>query len=148
MKNYESPVIFDNEELAEGVYATGSGGSGIDCWETIRVVEDQKWDTKLYSNWSLYVKHSAGHISRVGEFTGTILGMDTGVYIEPGDPAVCKVVVSGNTYVVRRKNYADAEFSTDTVQIQLQLHSDHGNVQLGLPWPTDCSKELSPNNNW
>ena len=29
MKNYESPVIFDNEELAEGVYATGSGGSLI-----------------------------------------------------------------------------------------------------------------------
>lgn len=25
MKNYVSPVIFDNEELAEGVYATGSG---------------------------------------------------------------------------------------------------------------------------
>ena len=29
MKNYVSPVIFDNEELAEGVYATGSGS---DCW--------------------------------------------------------------------------------------------------------------------
>ncbi len=29
MKNYESPVILDNEELAEGVYATGSGGSLI-----------------------------------------------------------------------------------------------------------------------
>ncbi len=32
MKNYESPVIFDNEELAEGVYATGSGGLGSDCY--------------------------------------------------------------------------------------------------------------------
>lgn len=29
MKNYVSPVIFDNEELAEGVYATGSGA---DCY--------------------------------------------------------------------------------------------------------------------
>lgn len=32
MKNYESPVIFDNEELAEGVYATGSGGAGNGCY--------------------------------------------------------------------------------------------------------------------
>ena len=33
MKNYESPVIYDNEELAEGVYATGSGGGeATDCW--------------------------------------------------------------------------------------------------------------------
>ncbi|MCR5727723.1 MAG: hypothetical protein K6G24_09685 [Lachnospiraceae bacterium] len=32
MKNYESPVIFDNEELAEGIYATGSGGAGGNCY--------------------------------------------------------------------------------------------------------------------
>ena len=30
MNNYVSPVIFDNDELAEGVYATGSGAA--DCW--------------------------------------------------------------------------------------------------------------------
>ncbi|MBR5179706.1 MAG: hypothetical protein IKW90_13030 [Lachnospiraceae bacterium] len=29
MKNYVSPVILDNEELAEGVYASGSGDG---CW--------------------------------------------------------------------------------------------------------------------
>lgn len=34
MKNYEKPIVMINEELAEGVYATGSGNGSIDgCWK-------------------------------------------------------------------------------------------------------------------
>lgn len=43
MKNYVSPVIFDNEELAEGVYAGGSG-AGTGCY-TIRITEHQRPET-------------------------------------------------------------------------------------------------------
>ena len=39
MNKYVSPVIFDNDELAEGVYATGSGADP-DCWNiTVNKIE-------------------------------------------------------------------------------------------------------------
>ena len=41
MKGYESPIIYDNENLTEGIYATGSGEN--DCW-TINYSSPQSWN--------------------------------------------------------------------------------------------------------
>ena len=63
MKNYESPVIFDNEELAEGVYATGSGGAG-DCWTVTgkNFHQAQSIAPNAYT-FQLNMKHNADHAS-------------------------------------------------------------------------------------
>ena len=60
MKNYVSPVIFDNEELAEGVYATGSG-AGIGCYN-IKITEHQKPETGRGDfRFQVDAHHSADH---------------------------------------------------------------------------------------
>ena len=62
MKNYVSPVIFDNEELAEGVYATGSG-AGTGCY-TVTSYGHQKPDGGRYNNiFQVNGKHNANHIT-------------------------------------------------------------------------------------
>lgn len=77
MKNYVSPVIFDNEEMAEGVYATGSGS---DCWiytlRTLTPVTTNPGDN--YSEYEVKGEHQCvEHIS---------LWTTTKYSIMPGQP--------------------------------------------------------------
>ena len=87
MKNYESPVIYDNEELAEGVYATGSGGGVTPiCWIfTLTHKDDNSTTTNPGWNKSAYAlegKHlQVEHIS-LGTTVQFSITNDTVKYIE------------------------------------------------------------------
>ena len=76
MNNYVSPVIFDNEDLAEGVYATGSGlkpnGRDGTCW-TVGISNIQK-NAGDHSVTEIWAKHSTEvlHISNYVEIVGTL----------------------------------------------------------------------------
>ena len=93
MNNYVSPVIFDNDELAEGVYATGSGASGNGCW-TISLQYNKSDSTTTNPGWNkasyeLEAKH--GNVEHIS--LSTTINID----LFPGTPGekVDRVEVAG-----------------------------------------------------
>ena len=147
MKNYVSPVIFDNEELAEGVYATGSG-TGADCWTVTKC--DCVQNEKGYQVYELGMYHEGGHDSTVSEFRGVISGDVVGnnVRLSPEDTSIYSLKIEGNEYVISRTLHATMEYSVDRVTFKIFVNSDRGGVTLEMPHPTYCNKHLSPNNNY
>lgn len=64
MNNYVSPVIFDNDELAEGVYATNSGSSTGDGCYLVNAIEHQKpEDGRGDFRFQVNAVHNADHNS-------------------------------------------------------------------------------------
>ena len=150
MNNYVSPVIFDNDELTEGVYATGSGG-GADCWTVTKCQLVQDWEnSRTYAVYELGMYHDGGHDTTAGEFTGIITGNIEGnnVYITTENADNIAISLKGNQYVVTRTHHANMEFTKDEVTFKLFLHSKSGGVVLQEPMPTNCRKSMSPNGNY
>ena len=101
MKNYVSPVIFDNEELAEGVYATGSGTG---CWTVSENSHQSPEEGRLNWRFQLDARHVADHDSTAQEFVITFNIPVTFVDCREGD------CVSGNnteTLHVKRIHWAN-----------------------------------------
>ena len=133
MKNYVSPVIFDNDELAEGVYATGSGKT---CWE-IGINQSGCQDNAgsmdggatSYSVTEVWGKHTSDvyHISNGLTFEGELL-------IGPGQK-VTKVECQDNviftavyiegatTFTVKRTDHANAYTSGDNPSLKIKVFS-------------------------
>ena len=115
MKNYESPVILDNEELAEGVYATGSGGSSetsfISHTDWKRRDNTDTWDIKIdatyygtvstesvelvinFDTTVTYVSCSDGGSLESGD-TGTVLRIKCDTHFDQASTKTFKVVVT------------------------------------------------------
>lgn len=116
MRNYVSPVIFDNDELTEGVYASGSGTSET-CW-TIDYTVPQKWNGQA-KVFEIKCEHSK---SVWHESKGTV------IYLMFNSPVVSayaenstdyKVEVSGSIVKIERDLFADAFNSGDKVTFKL-----------------------------
>ena len=105
MKNYVSPVIFDNEELAEGVYATGSGAAG--CWTVTgkNFHQAQSIATNAYT-FQLDMVHHGDHASKQQDIH---LYFSANVTLDQSRTSTV-TYVSGdgtNEIVVRRINHAN-----------------------------------------
>ena len=113
MKNYESPVVLEYEDLAEGIYAA-SGASEIisedepECW-TINVTKDQP-DAGGYSTFRVEARHStaAQHISQKTVMTIVFTKTITSVEFEGFD-----VQVSGVTAILTREAHGNSYGSGD-----------------------------------
>lgn len=114
--DYVSPAIFDLDELAEGVYASGSGSAG-DCW-TLTYEVPQAWNGQ-----GKVFEMKASHTKRVAhESTGTVITL---FFDRPVLNAWCenstnfRVETSGTMVKITRELYADAFFSGDEVTFKL-----------------------------
>jgi hypothetical protein len=157
MNNYVSPVIFDNDELAEGVYASGSGAG--ECW-SMTYSEDQritpeKNPGEQYVTYRIKAVHSTGlmHISASTtifvNFTGTgIWGVEVdGVKANVGGGLVSgkngsngfDVSCTTTGAVIKRTMLADAYGSGDNFDILLRINDKAGDsVVTGISW--SCEK--------
>ena len=144
MKNYESPVIYDNEELAEGVYATGSGG-GEDgtCWSVFidpdpKMHQDYAGVENGNSKSVIQIKAlhstSVGHDSIGLTFEGDIQTFELGDTVSdvkaenPNDYTVSWT--KGSThFFCTRSLYGDAFHSGDTVTFKIIVYSSLGDVK-------------------
>ena len=120
MKSYESPIIYDNDELAEGIYATGSGGAG-DCW-TIDYTVPQAWNgtAKVFE---LKCKHSKSVYHNSHGTVITLVFDQPIVSAYPENSNDYKVEISGSTVKLERNLYADAFFSGDDVTFKLFVNT-------------------------
>ena len=146
MKNYVSPVIFDNDEFAEGVYATGSGSA--ECWtvtwtEKQRVDDNPGWN---YVEYEIKAIHSDNleHISDALECVFYISGDNVTRFNIEGNDVVAgtdykgdRYEVNGNSTIVtvKRIHLADAYKSGDVVTFKLGMYCDNGAMVLnGCMW--------------
>ena len=113
--DYVKPAIFDLEELAEPVYATGSGGG--DCW-TIDYTVTQPWNgqakvIEIKASHTRAVEHQSNGTVITLMFDRPILG----AYAE--NATDYKVETSGSIVKITRQLYANAFFSGDEVTFKL-----------------------------
>lgn len=89
MKNYESPVILDNEEMAEGVYATGSGGSSessfISHTDWKKRGNTDTWDIKIDATYYGTVSTESVELVINFDTTVTYVSCSDGGSLESGD---------------------------------------------------------------
>lgn len=117
MKTYEKPVVIENEDLAEGVFAA-SGGSSSDCWR-VTCTSDQDYVDGVHS-FRINAIHSASvvHISSNVTYTVTFNSPVTNANSENPD-FVCSY--SGNTVVISRPQHANAYNSGDNVNFMFKV---------------------------
>lgn len=156
MNDYVSPVVFDNEELAEGVYASGSGNA--DCW-VMTFRQRQRVDYNDGDNFVIY-EIEADHLTDVLHLSmGTIM---TVTYNAPDITSIrvenvyCnlgkvedgisydqkngfKVSCEANGATIKREYLADGYKSGDHFVIEIRINSPKGDaVMTGLSW--QCMK--------
>ena len=140
MKNYVSPVIFDNEELAEGVYATGSGEA--ECWTMTATYDHNSTSpTDPFVVYRLDGKHNTAvkHVSIVTSLTVVYMSTNVtglrvdGVWAPVGTTAQgesydgkasFKVTCTPSGATIERTMHANAELSGDTYNISFELYGD------------------------
>jgi len=111
MKEYVRPIVLENEDLAEGVYAASG-----DCW-SVSAKSVQEWNGSAHE-FEVSAVHSTGleHIS--GAFTVRLTFNDT-LTDAASDGGSCSC--SGNTVTVTRENHANAYGSGDRVTFKVRV---------------------------
>ena len=120
MKNYEQPIIYNNEELAEGIYATGSGGQN--CWSITYEIKQR--NTNPYDpfvNIRIKGEHYAQHSSSAAEIK---IIFDSPVRTGVFDSQIFDCNVTGNTVILRRNNHANGFGSVDNFDSNLRIVTD------------------------
>lgn len=111
MKNYVQPVVLENEELAEGIYAA-SGAGGSDCytvtWNIHQQPETGREDFRIQVN--------APHAATNGHHSGVQI-----------------LVISYNQSVTYKSSQGTLESGdgTNTLRIRYQYHNN-GTDNIGL----------------
>ncbi len=119
MKTYEKPVVIENEDLAEGVFAaSGDSGSSSDCW-TVTCDSSQAYvDGVHVFRIDAYHSTSVVHISSNVTYTIKFNSVVTNAYAENSD-FVCSY--SGDTVVISRSQHANAYNSGDHVNFMFKV---------------------------
>ncbi|MBR4341751.1 MAG: hypothetical protein IKP88_03400 [Lachnospiraceae bacterium] len=132
MKNYVSPVILDSDEMAEGVYATGSGNCYSVTISRHQIPQTGRGDFRFQVN----AHHDAGHNSSeqilVVKFTAPVeYSSSNGTYLSG----------SGTDTIRIRYNYWNnrtdniglgdvcviADVGTDINEVETYLECNHNN---------------------
>lgn len=115
---YKRPLILLNDDLAEGVYADGSGNtatSSTDCWDVGgKSVQDWNGSHNVFEMWSNH-HTDVEHITTEVTYTYTFSSPITDAYAEAG----FKTTVSGNTVTVVRDLHANGYKSGDRVTFKV-----------------------------
>lgn len=117
MNNYKQPMIYDNEELAEGVYATGSGMGN--CWQVTYEVKQR--NTNPYDpfvNIRIQGKHLAEHTSSALEIK---ILFDRPVSSAVFDYNGFECKASGYSVELKRINHANGYGSMDNFDSNLRI---------------------------
>ena len=112
---YEKPIIIDNEELAEGVYATGRGN----CWTVTYEIKQR--NTNPYDpfvNVRIKGQHLAQHTSSALEIKITF---DRAIRSAIFDFDGFDCTVSGCEVTLKRNNHANGFGSLDNFDSNLRI---------------------------
>lgn len=141
---YNKPVILTNDDMAEGVFAAGS--NGVDCWVFEEAPSTQSWNGS-HNVFELRLHHTAGHISDSVSMVVHMSGAVSDAYSNDNGASVTSI--SGSDIYVTRRNFGDAENSTDRVTFKLWVSSTDQAMTEALSVSgvtlTNCEKRTSVN---
>ena len=139
MKKYESPVILETEDLAEGIYAnSGANPSGPEepqCW-TVSVNKEQVVSHEKYANFRVTANHgNVQHISTAS--TVTIVFNQT---ITSANFESFGVSVNGCTVVLTREQHGNAYNCNDNYSSLLKVYCDDPDGLAVISATISCTK--------
>lgn len=135
---YIKPMIYDNEEIAEGVYATGSG-SDLNCWRISHSVSQRNVNEyDPFVNFRIKGEHIAQHCSKAVEI---VLMMNAPAKSAVFDFKGFECQVDGMTIRLKRINHANGFGSLDNFDTNLRVVTDAPAYIdiIGVNW--QCEKE-------
>jgi hypothetical protein len=126
MKKYEKPVLFETDEMAEGVYAASGGDIETNCW-TVDARSVQNWNGS-HNVFEVHCVHTntVQHISTETKVTLTFSGLVTDAYAE------FPSTYSGSTVEVTRTLHANGYGSGDNVTYKVWVKSTDEATTKGL----------------
>ena len=168
MKSYIKPEVLELEDIAEGIYADGSGADGNDggnnggnnggdsgndpdndpennpykCW-SVNVSRQEGDKGRLeYSQWTVHAFHdnSIWHISR-----GTIV---TITFSDPVTDARCQgfnATTSGSTVTLTRDNHGNSDQSGDEYTVLLEMFGPKTHTMTVVGSSIECIMERGVN---
>ena len=139
MKKYESPVILENEDLAEGIYAnSGANPSGPEepqCW-TVSVSKEQVVSQEKYANFRVRANHiGTVHISTASTVTIVFNLPITNAYFEGFG-----VSVNGCTVVLTREQHGNAYNCNDQYDTLLKVYCEDPDGLAVISSTISCTK--------
>ncbi|MCR5451387.1 MAG: hypothetical protein K6F00_02030 [Lachnospiraceae bacterium] len=114
MKNYESPIVLQNNDLAEGVFAA-SGSSK--CW-SIEVKKDQD-DAGGYCTFRVIARH--GNVQHIS--VKTVMHITFDKVVTSAEFEGFTADANGNEVILTRESHANAYGSGDNFNSLLKIHS-------------------------
>ena len=130
MKNYESPVVLQYEDMAEGVYAaSGQTEKEDECW-TVVIEKVQVIAHECIAKFRVKANHPGTvHISTKSTVTVVFSKPVESAYFDAGTTSV-----NGTTVVIERESHANAYGVADNYDSNLEIHlaspSDAEEVQV------------------
>jgi len=125
MKNYESPVVLNYEDLAEGVYAASglpeeAAAEKVDeCW-TVVIEKVQVIAHEGIAKFRVKANHPGTvHISTKSTVTVVFNRTVDSAYFDSGSTSV-----TGATVVIERESHANAYGVADNYDSNLEIHCD------------------------
>ena len=148
MKNYESPVVLNYEDLAEGVYAASGtpedaaaadAALGVDkkdeCW-TVTVEKVQVIAHEGLAKFRVKGNHRGTvHISTKSTVTVVFNRTVDSAYFDAGTTSV-----NGATVVIERESHANAYGVADNYDCNLEIHCDDPETLAVVSSSIVCTK--------
>lgn len=164
MKNYVKPVVLENDEIFEGVYAASGAFDDVpegenppagenvvvddgDCW-TVTVVPEVRADldggSGGYKNFRVQAIHpdTVAHISTASKVVITFSSDITAVVWEHGESS-CDF--DGNTVTITREYHANAYYSGDQYNSLLKVRAETDELTLALTCDATITCTKIPN---
>lgn len=141
---YIKPIVVENEEFSEGIYAA-SGAENSDCW-TVTPVSVQDWNGSHHI-FEIYCVHSNA-VEHISSATTVTLSFD-----QPVNDAYSEFpcTFSGNTVTITRELHANAYKSGDTMTYKVWIQgvdeaATKGMVCVGTA--IKCNKTVNVQGNY
>ncbi len=149
MREYVKPIVLENEELAEGVYAaSGSVGEGApdegvtdeaECW-TVEVTKEQVVAHEGWANFRVKAEHSlVQHISTASTVVINFSQNITSANFEGFD-----VSISGSVVTLTRASHGNSYNTHDNYNTLLKVYCEDPTTLsiVGVPTIT-CTKSVN-----
>ncbi len=139
MKKYESPIIIENEDLAEGIYAnSGVNPDNVDepqCW-TLAITKDQ---VVAHEKWANYRIH-ATHIGTVHISTASMVTIVFSQEITSANFEGFGVSINGCTVTLTREQHGNAYSCNDDYNSLLKVYCNDPESLYVVSSTISCTK--------
>ena len=145
MGEYIKPLVFELEDIAEGIYAASGDSiennhteSQDECW-TINITKEQVIAHENIAKFRVHATHpNAVHISTASTITVMFNDIVRSARFEGFD-----VEIIGTTVILKRQSHANAYTSLDQYDSLLEITCDNPDTVTAISYTIECTKDYN-----